>query len=161
MAHAFEITFDVPFIKRALRRDLLWKGYLGAGLILAMAVGLRLWHGAWLPLMTGALVAAAGIIVWRIHHLLTTVARRIDALWRRQTAEGRIRYELDDEGFTLHLGESQSRHAWQGLRRLWRYDDVWLIEIVEMQSVFFPPDQVPAEAREFIVERCREAGVRV
>jgi hypothetical protein len=36
-----------------------------------------------------------------------------------------------------------------------------LIEIVKKQNVFFPPDQVRTEVRDYIVERCQAAGVRV
>ena len=69
--------------------------------------------------------------------------------------------ELDDEGFSVVHESSRSHFTWQGLRRLWRYDDVWLVEILKMQSVFFPPDQVREEVRDYILERCRAAGIRV
>ena len=108
-----------------------------------------------------AVLLGAVMIVWRFYALLEKVARRVFDLWTKQSPGGVIRYELDDEGFSVVLENGNSRFSWEGLRRLWRYHDVWLVEILKMQSVFFPPDQAPEEVREFIVERCQAAGVRV
>ena len=38
--------------------------------------------------------------------------------------------------------------------------DIWLLEIVKNVSVLFP-SSAPQAARDYVVERCREAGVRV
>ena len=82
-------------------------------------------------------------------------------MWQQQSPSGTIRYELDDEGYTVQLDNANTRHAWQGLRRLWQYPDVWLIEIVKNQSTFFPPDAASPEIQEYIRERCRAGGARV
>ncbi len=161
MRHEFQFTFDIAFIKAALRRDVLWKGYVRGGAFLVVAVIMRWVYGHWEPLITGALVLGSIFIVWRFHSHLGTIARRVFDMWTKLSPAGVIRLELDDEGLSVVHENSRSRFAWQGLRRLWRYDDVWLVEIVKMQSVFFPPDQVREEVRNYIVERCRAAGVRV
>ena len=159
--HAFEFGFDIPFIKAALRRDLLWKGYLLAGGLLLLAVVLRLTSGSWDPVLTRALALGAVVVSWSFHSLLGKFAGRVFDLWARQSPNGIIRYELGDETFAVVAGASRSEFQWKGLRRLWRYDDAWMLEIVKMQSVFFPPDEVPREVLDFIVERCAASGVRV
>ena len=161
MHHEFEFSFDVAFIKAAMRRDILWKGYVIAGLMLALPLFTRLISGAWDLWVLGVALVGAVVIIWRFCSLLNKLGKRVFELWTLQSPSGKIQYQLDDEGFVVIAGESRSRFEWQGLRRLWRYDDAWLVEIVKMQSVFFPPDQAPVAAREFMVERCRHAGVRV
>ena len=159
--HEFQFRFDVPFLRAALRRDVLWRGYVMGGIVVALVPGMRLWLGYWHPWLSGFLLAAAAVSVWRFHAMLGRAAGRVFELWSKQSPGGVIRYELDDEGFSVVLENSRSRFSWNGLRRLWRYDDVWILEIVKMQSVFFPPGPVPGEVRDYIVERCRSAGVRV
>ena len=161
MKHEFQFTFDVPFIKAALRRDLLWKGYVLGGIMVALALVMHLLYGTVYIWFTATLLFMAGFVIWRFHAMLTKISRRVFDLWTRQSPSGLIHYELDEEGFSVVLDQSRSRYHWEGLRRLWRYDDVWLIEIVKMQSTFFPTDQAPDKVREYIVERCRSAGVRV
>ena len=161
MHHEFEFSFDVSFIKAGLRRDLMWKGYVLAGMLLVLSWIMRMVQGFWEPITTCAFVLGAVLVLWRFHCLLDRIAGRVFELWRDQSPDGVVRYELDDEGFSVVLEHGNSRFTWQGLQRLWRYNDVWLVEVVKAQSVFFPPDQAPAEVRDFIVERCQDAGVRV
>ena len=160
MKHAFEFTYDIPFVKNALRRDLLWKGYLAAGIFIALIFVIRWSYGYFDPVFTTAFGIGSVVMVWRIHAVLDKGAKRVCELWDKLSSNRQIRYELDDEGFVIALQESRSRYEWSGLRRLWRYDDVWLIEIVKMQSAFFPPDQVSDEVKEYITQCCQKAGVR-
>jgi len=161
MKKSFEFHFDLPFIKRALRRDLLWRGYVAAVLFVLLALMGRWYYRRFDPWLTAVLFGGALFVIWRIHVLLTKVASRVHELWLKQSPRRVVRYELDDEGFDVVMSESRTRYRWQGLRRLWRCHDVWLIEIVRLQSVFFPPDVVPDDVLDFITERCRAAGLRV
>lgn len=158
--HSFEFNFDIPFIKAALRRDILWRGYVAAGGVVVVMVGLRLWSGVWSKWTTAILAGIALGAVIAIHRVLNRIASRIHELWIQLSPSGVLRYELDPVGFTVIQGSSRSRFEWAKLRRLWRYDDVWLIEIVKMQSSFFPPREVDPEALEYIVDRFRAAGIR-
>ncbi len=159
--HQFDFSFDVAFLKNAMRRDFLWRGYVIGGLLLVLGIVMRFVNGHWELYMTGVCLGGAPMIVMVFHRLLTRIAMRLHALWSLQSPSGVIRYELDEDGFSVVFDTSRSSFKWNGLRRLWCYHDVWLIEILEMQSVFIPPAQVPQESLEYIVERCRAAGVRV
>lgn len=161
MSHQFEFTFDPDFIRAALRRDVLWRGYVLAGLLLILALVARFLLGIWNLTLTTSFVLASVFIIWLFHRLLRGIATRVCNMWTTQAPDGVIRYELDDDGFNVVTTNSRARFEWQYLRRLWCYEDVWLLEIVKMQSVFFPPDQAPAAAMDFIVERCRAADVRI
>lgn len=160
MKHAFQFEFDVPLIKAGIRRDLMWKGYLMASVMLVAAIAARVSYGYWDPVLTGVLILGAIVIVWRFHGMLNRFASQIFELWSTQSPSGVMRFELNDDGFSVVLDKSRSDFEWAGLRRLWRYDDVWLIEIVKGQSVFFPPDRTSDEVRDYLVERCRSANVR-
>ena len=159
--HQFEFGFDAAFMRAALRRDFYWRiGYANLALG-AVLLGTRLWVGQFTPVTIGIVLAGSAFVTWWLLRLLGTCARRIDELWAQQSPDRRIRYELDDDGFDVVMENAKARYEWKGMRRLWRYPDVWILEIVKNMSVFFPPAAVPQEVRDFIVERCRSAGVRV
>jgi hypothetical protein len=159
--HEFSFPFDKAFIHAALKRDFYDKIYQLGGV--AAAVFMLAWFLIRPPLDFYVPVAllGLGVIVARVLSLLKRSVAQVHELWTKQAPDGVIRYVLDEQGFEIRLQESHARYEWQGLRRLWRYDDVWIVEIVKNMSVFFPSDAAPAEVREFVVERCEQAGVRV
>ena len=159
--HEFEFAFDVDLIRRALRRDLVWKAILPIVLLAGLAVASRLYLGAWNPVSTAACAVGAVVIAGVVWRALAVHSRRVYDIWLKQSPSGRMTFRLDDTGFDVALENSQSRYEWRGLRRLWRYPDVWIVEIVKNVSVFFPPEAVPEDARRFLVARCEEAGVRI
>ncbi len=160
MVHEFEFRFDVPFVKNALRRDFLWRGYLMGGTFFVVMMGvMRLWFGHFDPMISTTCILGSLAIAVSFHYKLGKYARRVCEIWSKQSPSGIIRYELDEEGLTVRFDHAHSRFEWTGLRKLWCYSDVWLLEIVKMQSVFFPPEQVACEAKDYIRERCRAAGV--
>ena len=88
------------------------------------------------------------------------VVRRTYALWTRLSPERTICYRIGPTAIEVEMPSGTGRHEWAGMRRLWRYKDIWLLEIVKNVSVLFP-SSAPQAARDYVVERCREAGVRV
>ena len=161
MKYEFQFEFDTPFIYTALRRDVFWKAALISGLLLGILIASRLWIGSFAPLVVGVTIGAMVLITVRLHFALRSGSGRVFDLWSKQSPNHLVIWQLDDDGFKVDMGASASRFEWKGLRRLWRYQDVWILEIVKNMSVFFPPDAVPDEVREFVVDRCIEAGVRV
>lgn len=161
MRHSIEFEFDVPFIRAGLRRDFAWRAALLAGLMAGLLLASRLWLGVFHPFLLAAVGAGTAVVLLRLHLAFRSAAQCTYELWSRQSPSRRIRFELDDEGFRVVLDQSNVRYEWRGLRRLWRYPDVWIVEIVKHLSVFFPPGAASEEARAYVVERCRAAGVRV
>lgn len=161
MKYEFQFEFDMPFIQTALRRDVFWKAALVCGLLLGILIVSRLWIGSFAPLVVGVTIGAMVLITIRLHFALRSGSRRVYDLWSTQSPDHIVIWKLDDEGFKVDMAGSASRFEWKGLRRLWRYQDVWILEIVKNMSVFFAPESAPEEARQFIVDRCIEAGVRV
>jgi hypothetical protein len=157
----FAFRFDRGLIRSALRRDYAWRPVVAILLLVGALVGHRAWAGHFdgliVALVASGTIAVIGVFIVTFRGLV----ERTFQLWSRQSPSGNMRFVLDDEGFTVCMDQTTSRYHWQGLRRLWRYHDVWIVEIVKNQSVLFPPEAASAEKREFIVERCRRAGVRV
>ena len=161
MTHRAEYAFDARFVAAAMRRDFLWRGYLIAAVVACVPVYFRWSSGAW---DTGALafyLGLAAIVIVLFHGLLRMSARNQVKLWRTQSPDGRIQFIFDAEGFEAVVGASRNRFAWKNLRRVWRYPDVWMFEIVKMRSVFLPPDCLSEEQRRDISAWCAQAGVRV
>lgn len=160
--HELRFTFDEAFLRAALKRDLAWRGVY-ATLIFVVLLGLLwLWQGGMPSPLTLGVLGAGVVIVWVLLYRVWRVsARRIFELWSQQSPDRTMVFRFDDEGFDVEVGSATNRYAWQGLRRLWRYPDVWLLEIVKNMSVFFPPQAASEEVRAYVVERCKAAGVRV
>ena len=159
--HSFTFTFDEAFVTRALRRDKRW-ALVKVLLLYAAAVPLlRYGLGGDGPLFYGLMGGGFVATMTLALALYAKAGRSAYQLWLRQSPSRQIRYELFDDGFTIHMDHASSRFAWQGLRQLWRYPDVWLIEVIRKQSAFFPPECASSEARAFLEERCRTGGAKV
>jgi hypothetical protein len=153
------VPFDRRFLWRALRRDHAWI-LLYAVVIYVILMVLLAWalgESRWLVGLPIGVVLLGLVFFLR----LRTAVRRTHELWLKQSPSRTVRYLVDAEGLTIDMDHAQSRYAWKDLRRLWCYSDVWLFEIVRMQSVPFPPREAPKEMKAFILDCCRAAGVRV
>jgi len=158
----FSYTFTKRFLWDALKRDILWK--LGVAVLIVLvaiaalgwALGVAPWRSPMLPALIGG--ALAGVIVVPLK--LRSIVARTDSYWARLSPDRIIRYRLLPDAIEVEMPNGTARHQWHGMRRLWRYKDIWLLEIVKNTSVLLPAD-APEEARAFVVERCREAGVRL
>ena len=102
---------------------------------------------------------ALGTILVVMVLVLIMLERKVFEIWLKQSPNRRLTYRLDDDAIVVETESGNARYEWKGLRRLWRYGDVWLIEIVRNMSVFFPTS-APEAVREFVVSRCREAGIK-
>lgn len=161
MKYEFHFEFDTVFIFTALRRDVFWKAALVCGLLLGILLLARLWTGSFTPLVVGVTIGALGLITLRLYLAVRSGARRVFELWSKHSPDHTVSWQLDDEGFKVEMGISISRFEWSGLQRLYRYRGVWILEIVKNMTVFFPPDAAPDEVREYVLDRCIQAGVRV
>ena len=159
--HEFRFRFDLPFVRAALRRDFVTKGAVRVGVLAVILIGGRVWIGSFEPPVVWIVALGMLVVTFQTRRLFHRSAARVYEFWCQQAPDHTILYRLDEEGFEVALDKARSRHSWVGLRRLWRYDDVWILEVVKDLSLFFPPAAASDEAREFLVERCRAAGVRV
>lgn len=160
--HEFSTTFDVAFIRNGIRRDLYWRIAAIVAVFLVAVAGVAWIAGSppWRFPINVALVAGAVTGVILIPWKITNVARRTFTYWQRLSPDRTIDYRLFPDAVEVKMPNGTARHEWAGMRRLWRYEDIWLLELVRNMSVLVPAD-APADARAYIAERCRESGVRV
>ena len=162
MAHEFSFEFDRRFVRDGLKRDFAWRSLRSLGIyaLMLLVIGLVMpggSHPTFFAVGTAGF-AVIGLAMWR------RFGRAVDMtydLMTKQSPDRRMTFRLSDDAIEVDLGNSQSRYPWDGLRRLWRYPDVWLLEVLRDRSVLFPVGAAPDAAREFVVERCRSAGIRV
>lgn len=159
--HEFSTEFDLRFIRNGIRRDVARRTVVVLAVFL-LSVGCIAWVLGTPPTRSpvgGALIAGAivglALIPWKI----TRTAKRTEAYWVRLSPDRLIRYRLFPDAVEVELPNGTGRHQWAGMRRLWRYRDIWLLELVRGWSVLVPSD-APPEALDYIAERCRAAGVR-
>jgi hypothetical protein len=158
--HEFSFTFDREFLRAGMRRDHVWRGWLMAGLYLVFVLTYGFTTRSFDAIFVGVGAVGLIVIVWAYSRRFRILVDRTHELWSKGSSEAVMSFRLDDEGFEVALSRGSSFYRWADLRRLWRYPDVWLLEIVKMQSVLFPPSAASDAARDFIVERCRSAGLR-
>lgn len=162
--HECEFRFDREFIRRALRRDHFWWSlyrilfFLGIMALLGVYYGFGIFRNSTILGIVGLGLAFLIALGFRIYRKSIDITLQV---LERQSPDRSIRLVADNDYIALHFQEAHQRYRWQDLRRLWRYPDVWLIEIVKNQSIPVPPDQVPPQMRDFITERCRAAGLKV
>ncbi len=161
--HEIRFRFDRDFIAAGLRRDFIWRAALMFAVLIAtfaVVVIVVMDNRPTLLAMT-IMAAGLGIVSARLLAAFRGGVERTYQLWVKQSPSMEVCYRLDDEAIHIELDHATSRYHWGEFRRLWRYSDVWLLEIVSMASVFFPAPAAPPDACAFLVERCRAAGVRV
>lgn len=119
--------------------------------------------GTWVlkPLYVGTFLAsAAGILAARV----IVLRRAVDAThayFVNRSPNRIMRFTVTETEITVEFENTSDRYTWKGMRRLWRYPDVWLIEIVRMRSILYPVQAAPSEMSDLVVEACRRAGIRV
>jgi hypothetical protein len=159
--HEIRFSFDRGLIGAAYRPMFVLRGVLFFALIGVMVLVNWVLAGQIPHLLVLAIVAVSIAVPVRLWQVWSQSVARTHALWTKQAPDGTIRLRLADDGFQVVLGTGSMRYSWEGLRKLHRRSKVWCLEVVKHTSVLFPPDAASAEAKGYVVERCRAAGVKV
>jgi hypothetical protein len=157
--------FDRQFVRNGLKRDHFWRTvYMLALFSVVVTIVLVYYWSADLHFLGPVLITASVGCVAIIAAALFRFHRAVKAVYeffRKQSPSGVIQYQLDDEALIVEFDNGSSRFPWRDLRRLWRYPDVWLLEIVKGTSVLFPAAAASDEVKAYLVDRCRQAKVPV
>lgn len=158
--HEVSYAFDLALIRRGMRRDILWRA-IYASLVFLFAFGLcmvLLPDMLWLfgPAL-GFLSVFALLVLWFGY---LKVSQRTLEFWTVQSPDRILRLGFHEEQLVVTTGSGSQRYAWNSMRRLWRYPDMWMFEVVKNVSVFMPPDAASHEVRDYIVRQCEAAGLK-
>lgn len=159
--HEVRFRFTPEFIASATRRDFVGRSarVLGAMLVAFAAVVLGLMDGELSPLVVTVMALGLGVTVATLRRRFHGDVQRTYQLWLKESPQGEVLYQLQDDAIQIQLGHASSRYAWTDFQRLRRYDDVWLLELGRRANVFFPVEAAAPEALEYLTERCRTAEV--
>jgi hypothetical protein len=165
-AYEIDLEFSREFLRKALRRDHFWWGLYRQLIFLGVAIPAAwLVAGDWRVLLVPQVLITFGAGVILILALCAYRFRRTIALgferWQQQSPSGKFHYRATAEALHVTLDNASETYPWKNFRRLWRYSDIWLLEVIKNNSVLFPVESAPPEMQDFIVECCRLAGVRM
>lgn len=164
--YRFQFEFDRAFVRRGFLPNHRWRClYIVLYIAFVACAGAFLfdpWSSAFRDPSFLAILALSLVVLLFLRFLaLGRGVQRTCELWSREAPDRILDYHLTADGLTLTMKNAEVRRKWSDFRRLWRYEGVWLLEIVKNHSLFYPVDSAPEGASEFLVERFREAGVRV
>ena len=159
--HEIRFLFDRAMIGAAHRPVFVARGLWFLAIVAGMVAVNWLLGGATPRLLLITVAAVSLLVVVRLWQVWRQTVARTYALWTKQAPDGEIVMRLDDEALQVCLGNGSMRYAWSGLLRLRRRPEIWCLEIVKHVHVLFPPSAASAEARDYVVERCLQAGVKV
>ncbi|MGE0356260.1 MAG: YcxB family protein [Burkholderiales bacterium] len=126
---------------------------IGTGLLLLATQGPYRWLEIALMVAVGAF-AVLGAAIFFIHWL-----RALQGLAALDPPESHWTLTEDLVAQKSSLGESAI--AWQALREVWRFDDLWLLVWGRDLYSTIPLAQLPPAARRLIERRVRESGGRL
>jgi hypothetical protein len=107
--------------------------------------------------------ALAMFTILLIVGLCARIATHMHASLRnlRQLDPPQVRLQVSDDEFTMESNMGRSSLRWSGISEVWQFERFWLVFLFRQQFVTWPVDDVPGDARAFILERVRAAGGRV
>jgi Ni/Fe-hydrogenase subunit HybB-like protein len=70
-------------------------------------------------------------------------------------------WRFTDDAVSVESDIGRSEFKWQIIKKLWRFDDVWLLVYTNQTYSTLPIADVPEVAKQFIVDRVRSHGGKV
>ncbi len=79
----------------------------------------------------------------------------------REMESPQATWKFTDDSLSVESDIGRSEFKWQIIKKLWRFDDVWLLFYANQTYSTLPVADVPEEVKQFIVERVRSQGGKV
>ncbi len=70
-------------------------------------------------------------------------------------------WRFTDDAFSVGSDIGQAEFSWRIVKKLWRFDDVWLLFYTNQTYSTLPVGEIPDEVKQFIVDRIRSHGGKV
>ena len=67
----------------------------------------------------------------------------------------------EDDCFTITTSKSSSINQWSVVKEAWCYDDFWLLLFSKAHFITIPLDNMPSEAKLYIIKQIKDAGGRI
>ena len=156
------LQYSEALVRRALgafwRRTFGWRFVIAIGLVLAsMTYSLAIGDRSWWIGVSGSL-AFMGIafgLTFYVAHFRGSMGRL------RAMKSPEARFEPGEQRFRFTSDVGSSEMPWNVITEVWQFPGFWLLMLGRGQFITFPLDQVPEDARRFILERIRAHGGKV
>lgn len=102
----------------------------------------------WLSL---AIVAVAFVILPSAYFV--ELRRSLEKVRKMKVPEGSI--ELSENGYTLVSELGSSEMQWTAIKKVWRFESYWIVELVGGGQFTLPTADLTTEAKELIVRKAK------
>lgn len=79
----------------------------------------------------------------------------------REMESPRATWRFTDDAFSVKSDVGRAEFKWRIVKKLWRFDDVWLLLYTNHTYSTLPVEEVPEEVKQFIVDRVQSHGGKV
>ena len=151
---AISVLGAARFWRRFIARETVVGGLVAAAVIVATALGYDV------PVLFLVLGAIGGLLAGLGTTIYFVVRGRSLDLFERMGSPT-VEWTFTDDGIALKSELGQVVTKWKAVRKVWLFDDLWLVFFSKLSYSTLPIDDVPADARRFVIERLREAGAEI
>lgn len=102
----------------------------------------------------GGLVGFAGTAGWFVVR-----ARSLDLLGLMRSPV--VEWTFSDDGIAMRSDLGNAAAKWRAVRRVWVFEDLWLVFFSRVSYATLPTDGVPPEVLRFLLRRASEAGAEL
>jgi len=128
-------------------------------IVLLLACGLWFVTGT-MPWLTATLIALCCILI------IVSIAVYFVYRYRsfkvfREMESPRATWRFTDDAFSAESDIGRAEFKWRVVKRLWRFDDVWLLFYANQTYSTLPVADLPEDVKHFIVDRVQSHGGKV
>ncbi|MGJ7902329.1 YcxB family protein [Lysobacter sp. 1R34A] len=160
--HSLTLNYTEPLLRQAVLG--FWRRVVGLRFLIvfalnAVALGVLLANrdGSWLTgLMAATFALGLGFMtmLYLVHY--RNSLRKLKAMRKPQAS-----LVLTEKNFSLSADSGSSTLPWSAVTEVWKFETCWLLLFSKAQFVTLPLSDVPADARNFILEHVVAAGGKV
>jgi Mn2+/Fe2+ NRAMP family transporter len=162
MEHDIVVTYDQSIINSAAKH--FWMKSTSRHFLIGVAIlaaAFALWfYGRSQNWLTATLIALSFIYLFIAIALFFVVRRRSMKIFREMESPT-ASWRFTQEGFSIHSDVGKSEFQWRILKKLWCFDDVWLLLYANQTYSTLPASKIPEETKAFIVQQVRLHGGEV
>lgn len=162
MEHSIVVTYDESIINSAAKH--FWMKSVSRHFIIGVVI-LGITCAFWLfsgdrNWITATLIALSVIYLFIAVCLFFVVRKRSMKIFREmESPTASLRFS--DEGFSIQSDVGRAEFKWRILKKLWCFDDVWLLIYANQTYSTLPASEIPEETKAFIVQQVRSHGGEV
>lgn len=161
MDYHITVTYNEQLINEAAKR--FWMRLVGRKFLLGVLIFLvacGLWFLDSKTWYTATLVALALIFLFIAVATFFVNRRRSLSIFREMESPT-ASWRFTEENIAVESDVAKAEYKWNIVKKLWRFDDVWLLLYANQTYSTLPIADVPEEVKDFIVRKVRSTGGKI